>query len=223
MILQSSRKAGRGATAAVEFAVCLPLVLLLLAGLLEVGRIVEVEQVMINGCREACRDASLAQVSLAPYDTSGNFSASGWPSSGSANPGNSIAYNTLLYLQNAEPVGRAFGQSHTTSIKTAASAGVTIPSGFTGFTVWDNTANQELFTIMYEDVTTPSVIDPTGPSPNSGPSQLDHFKLGISVPYSLVSVSPISSIMGTTRLSVTLDWVSMVDSPFQVVPVLPAQ
>ena len=48
----------RGGTAAVEFAVCLPWIMFLLFGIWEVGRMVEVSQVMWGACREGARQAS---------------------------------------------------------------------------------------------------------------------------------------------------------------------
>lgn len=54
----------RRGTASVELAVCLPLMLLVLTGLWEVGRITQVAEVMWNSAREAARDASLGQDKL---------------------------------------------------------------------------------------------------------------------------------------------------------------
>jgi Flp pilus assembly protein TadG len=64
----------------VEFAVVLPLVLLLLLGIWEVGRMVEVQQVLFNAAREGARQASTASVSLG-----------------------TIQANVQTYIQNAEP------------------------------------------------------------------------------------------------------------------------
>src|SRR5690242_3626631 len=87
---QIEQRRDRPDAAAVEFALCLPLMLLLLFVLWEVGRIVEVSNVMSNATREAAREASLPQDDL-PI----------------------IAGNTLAYLQAAEPT--AFGQGHSTN------------------------------------------------------------------------------------------------------------
>jgi Flp pilus assembly protein TadG len=59
-------KVRRRGAAAVEFAVCAPLLFLLLLGLWEVGRITEVGNVMWNSSREGARDASLGLFS-APF------------------------------------------------------------------------------------------------------------------------------------------------------------
>ena len=49
----AAAKDRRHGTASVEFAVCLPLMCLVLTGLWEVGRIVQVAEVMWNSAREA--------------------------------------------------------------------------------------------------------------------------------------------------------------------------
>src|SRR5262249_21022107 len=51
----------RRATAAVELALTLPLILWLLIGLWEVGRIVEVQQFLFNAAREGARQAATGQ------------------------------------------------------------------------------------------------------------------------------------------------------------------
>lgn len=128
--------ARRSGQAAVEFAVCLPLLVLILSGLWEVGRITEVQQVMWNSAREAGRDASLGQDSLSD-----------------------VASNLLTYLQSAEP--SAFPPSHSTSMIAPV---VSLPANTTGYTCWDNTAKRELFTMTFADLTNPSVTDPTAMS-----------------------------------------------------------
>lgn len=181
--------ARRRGQAAVEFAVCLPLLVLILSGLWEVGRITEIEQVMWNSAREAARDASLGQDTLA-----------------------NVASNLLTYLQSAEP--SAFPPGHSTSM---ISPVVTLPANTTGYTCWDDTANRELFTITFTDLTHPSVTDPTQMS------QLDVYQLGVQVPYRSIAISPLAQITSTSRLSVLSTWASMVDSPFQITESLPAQ
>jgi hypothetical protein len=185
----ASAKVRRYGTAAVEFAACLPLICLILLGLWEVGRITEVQDVMWNSAREGARDASMGQANL-----------------------QAVAANLLLYLQGAEPT--AFGQGHSTTMIAPV---VTLPAQTYGYTCWDNTANRELFTMTFTDITNPNVTDPTGMS------QLDHYQIGVQVPYSNIGWLPTAQVTGTTRLYVTVDWASMVDSPFQIAPYLPAQ
>lgn len=182
-------KVRRYGAAAVEFAFCSPLLCLLMLGLWEVGRITEVQNVMWNSAREGSRDASMGQANLL-----------------------AVANNLLIYLQGAEPT--AFGQGHTTSMIAPV---VTLPASTYGYTCWDNTANRELFTMTFTDLTTTSVTDPTKMS------QLDHYQIGVQVPYSNIGWLPTAQVTGTTRLYATVDWAALVDYPFNITPYLPAQ
>jgi Flp pilus assembly protein TadG len=168
--------------------VCLPLIFLVLAGVWEVGRIAEVSNVMWNAAREAGRDASMGQDNL-----------------------QAVATNMITYLQGAEPT--AFGQGHSTSLLPATG----LPASTTGYTCWDTTANRELFTITFTDVTNPGTTDPTGMQ------RLDQFQIGLQAPYSSVGWAAVPQVSGLTRLSVTVTWASMLDTPFSVSPALPAQ
>ncbi len=123
----------RRGVAALEFAVCFPVLLGLLLGVWEVGRVTEVQQVMWNSARESARDCSLGQDNLL-----------------------TVANNLLSYLQSAEP--SAFGKGHSTSMIAPV---VTLAANTTGYTCWDNTKNRELFTITFIDRTTTSTTDPT--------------------------------------------------------------
>jgi Flp pilus assembly protein TadG len=183
-----SRKPRRG-VAAVEFGLCLPLIVLILLGIWEVGRIVQVSNLLWNSAREAARDASVGQDNL-----------------------QTVASNTLTYLQSAMP--SEFNSSHSTSL---ISPVVTLPANTTGFTCWDNTGNIELFTITFTDITQPTVTDPTSMS------KLDHYQIGLQVPYSSIRWNSIAQITGVSRINVVVDWACMQDSPFQITPSLPAQ
>ncbi len=186
---ESGAKVRRRGVAAVEFALCLPLIVLLMLGVWEVGRIAQVANILSNGAREAARDASLGQDNL-----------------------QTIASNQLTYLQGA--LSGAFGQGHSTSMQAPT---ISLPANTTGYTCWDNTANQELFTITFTDLTTPSVTDPTAMQ------QLDHYQIGLQVPYASIGWNSLAQITSVTRISVVVDWVSMRDAPFQISPALPAQ
>ena len=71
--------------------------------------------------------------------------------------------------------------------------------------------------MTFADFTNTSVTDPTSMS------QLDRYALGVQVPYSNVGWSPMAQITGMSRLTATVNWVSMVDAPFSITPSLPAQ
>jgi hypothetical protein len=182
-------KVHRRGVAAVEFAVCLPVMLVILSGLWEVGRMTEVQNVVWNSAREGARDASGGQATLL-----------------------AVADNVRIYLQGAEPT--AFGQGHPVTMIASV---VTLPANTTGYTCWDNTTNRELFTITFTDVTNTTVVDPTGMK------QLDHYQIGVQLPYASVGWIPVARITGRTRLSVSVDWASLVDAPFQIAPSLPAE
>jgi Flp pilus assembly protein TadG len=179
----------RRGVAAVEFAFCAPILVLLLLGLWEVGRIAQVFNVMQNGAREAARDASLGQDSL-----------------------QTIATNLTNYLQGALPTG--FGQGHSTTLQTPS---ITLPANTTGYTCWDNTSNKELFTITFTDITNSNITDPTAMQ------KLDHYQIGLQVPYSTIQWTTLAQITGVSRIAITADWASMRDSPFIITPTLPAQ
>ena len=185
------RTARRRGAAAVEFAICAVPMFLLLIGLWEVGRMVEVQQVVWTSAREAARDASLGQDNL-----------------------QTVATNLAFYLQNAEP--NAFAKGHTTSITAPT---ITLPANTYGYTCWDTTANpnKELFTVTFADMTNSAITDPTAMA------QLDRYEMTVQVPYATIGWSSIPRITGIARLQATVDWVSMVDSPFQITPSLPAQ
>jgi hypothetical protein len=185
----SGVKDRRHGVAAVEFAVCFPVLLFILCGLWEVGRATEVQQVMWNSAREAARDASLGQSNL-----------------------KTVASNLLTYLQSAEPT--AFAKGHSTTMKAPV---VTLPANTTGYTCWDTTANRELFTMTFADFTNTSVSDPTAMI------QLDRYEIRVQVPYASIGWLPVAQITGMSRLSASVNWASMVDSPFVIAPYLPAQ
>ena len=185
------RAARRLGAAAVEFAVCAMPMFLMIIGLWEVGRMVEVQQVIWSSAREAARDSSLGEDSLL-----------------------TVATNLANYLQNAEPT--AFAKGHSTSLRTTT---IALPANTYGYSCWDTTAtpNKELFTITFIDITNTAVTDPTGMV------QLDRYEITVQVPYATIGWSTVPQITGVARLQATVDWVSMLDSPFQITPTLPAQ
>jgi len=179
----------RRGVAAVEFAICLPLIVLLLLGLWEVGRIVQISNVIRNGAREAARDASLAQDNL-----------------------QTVASNLASYLQGALPT--TFVPTHTITLESPV---ISLPANTTGYTCWDNTINKELFTLTFTDITNPSATDPTTMQ------KLDHYEIGIQVPYATIGWSGLAQITSVSRICITVDWACMRDAPFQINQSLPAQ
>jgi hypothetical protein len=164
---------------------------LFLIGLWEVGRMVEVQQVVWSSAREAARDSSLGQNNL-----------------------QAVATNLTNYLQSAEPT--AFGKGHSTTLSAPS---FTVPPNTYGYTCWDKSVspNKELFTVTFADCTDTTVVDPTGMS------QLDRYEICVQVPYATIGWSTVAKLTGVTRLQAAVDWVSMVDSPFQITPNLQAE
>ncbi|MBY0522424.1 MAG: pilus assembly protein [Gemmataceae bacterium] len=76
MILIDPQRGRRTAVAAVEFAVILPLLFMLLAGVLEVARLVQVTQIAVFAAREGARTASQG-VLLLPNGATTNILVSG--------------------------------------------------------------------------------------------------------------------------------------------------
>jgi Flp pilus assembly protein TadG len=69
MIHASPRRQERRAVAAVEFAMLLPVILTLLLGIWEVGRMIEIQQILSNAAREGGRQASTGQLTNAQVQT----------------------------------------------------------------------------------------------------------------------------------------------------------
>ncbi|MBI1832154.1 MAG: pilus assembly protein [Planctomycetes bacterium] len=65
MMLCNPRPARRIGTAAVELAVCLPLLLVVISGIWEVGRMVSAQQIIANAAREGGREIAAGQSSTA--------------------------------------------------------------------------------------------------------------------------------------------------------------
>ena len=69
MIHATHHRQGRRAVAAVEFAMILPVILTLLLGIWEVGRMIEIQQILYNAAREGGRQASTGQLTDAQVQT----------------------------------------------------------------------------------------------------------------------------------------------------------
>jgi Flp pilus assembly protein TadG len=69
MIRTSPNQARRRGAAAVELAVVAPVILLLLTGIWEVGRMVEVQQILSNAAREGARQAATGQLTNTQVET----------------------------------------------------------------------------------------------------------------------------------------------------------
>jgi Flp pilus assembly protein TadG len=156
MIRRNKTSQRRSGVAAVEFAVVMPVMALLLVGLWEVGRMVEVQQTLMNGCREGARQASTGVKTT-----------------------DQVKQVVATYCQ----------QKGLTSV---ATSNVTVTS-----------------------VTNTGITDP------SLATQLDQFRVSISIPFSSVRWIALNQITTTQNLTASADWYSMRDIPLAVNDTIP--
>lgn len=126
------RHSHRSAIATVELALCLPVILVLLAGLWEVGRLIEVQHVLWNSSREAARQAATGEDSLSL-----------------------VASAAAIMLQKAEPT--ALVPAGTILVATTTSAA----NGEQSVRYTRGTATgAEVFTVTYRNLANSTVTDP---------------------------------------------------------------
>jgi Flp pilus assembly protein TadG len=101
----ANRRPDRRATACVEFALILPVLLIFVLGLLEMGRYIEVRQILTTAAEEGARQASTGQVTNAQVVSvvTGCVAAAGLPTTGLTvtvadltNPGVDVSDATCL-------------------------------------------------------------------------------------------------------------------------------
>ncbi len=101
----ASGQLDRRATACVEFALILPVLLIFVLGMLEMGRFIEVRQILTSAAEEGARQASAGQITNAQVVSvvTGCVAASGLPTTGLAvtvadltNPGTDVSQATCL-------------------------------------------------------------------------------------------------------------------------------
>lgn len=215
MQIPARRKVVRSGTAAVEFAVCFTFIMCpVFVGLLEIGRIVEIQQIAFNAAREAARSCSTGNEYLDPTGAISGLSSPYTPN---------VANDTLQYLQAAEP--QAFSGNGSGSWATASSN--TVSSGGAGYIYSDS--NGELFTISFvvSNAYTSTSNSYSG-SPNTSCNdprscnQLDQFQLMINIPYRRIALSPLGQYFSGSRLAAVVTWVSAVDYPYYPPGYLPA-
>jgi hypothetical protein len=161
----------------------------LLFGIWEVGRMVEVNQVMQGAVREGARQCSVGTDGIQVVTT-----------------------NVLIYLMNAEP--NAFNIPSGTQINLTRSVDgnnlVTVVAS-------QGTGSAEVCTMQYQNITHPTQNDPLTASQN------DKFMLSLSLPYHNIAWVNGSFFVGDPRLSATVYWYSLIDTPINVSGTLPAQ
>ena len=159
--------ADRGGVAAVEAAVVLPVLLTIMLGVWEVGRMLEIHAILTNAVRESARMA-----------------AGG--------------------LSNDQEVTVAMVQTHVKNYLTAAG----LPSAAVNGAV-----------ITLTNLSANSWTDPCDAKPQ------DRFRVTVTIPagaaYNSLQWSPVSTMTGTTSMTVSADWQSANDSLVTVNATLP--
>lgn len=174
----------RPGAAAVEFAVVLPLIVLLLMGTWEVARLVQVHAILTNAAREAARLAAQGQI----INLTGNYTQILVTDSDPATP--DLTSTVVNYVRNADPNFRS-GQGISTT-------GMTV-----SFTFVDGAGNP---------ITSPN-------QPWQG-SKCQRFRVTASLPYDNFRWTSLN-LLNVTTITATVDWMSMIDDPFQVNTTLP--
>jgi Flp pilus assembly protein TadG len=219
MRFRAHHKASRPGTAAVEFAFCFAFILLpVMAGMWEVGRIVEIQQVAFNAAREGSRSASTGAEYLDP----GVAGINPGTTSGSTTVYTpNVANDVLTYLQAAEPQAFSAGTGGSW-----ATASANVLTNGTGYIYSDSKG--ELFTVSF--VVTNAYSNTSNAYSGSGSSctdpfnanRLDQFQFQISIPYRRIALSPLAQFFSGSRLNTVVTWVSMKDTPYQTPSNLPA-
>lgn len=146
----------RRGVAAVEFAVVMPVIVFLLIGVWEVGRMVEVQQCLVNGAREGARQAS-------------------------------------------------------TGVKTTDQVKAAVVSYLT---------SKGLTTITTSNVTVTSVSNTSISDPTAA-TQMDQFRVTVTVPFNDIRWVALSRLTTITNLTASADWYSMRDIPLNVSDAIP--
>jgi Flp pilus assembly protein TadG len=180
-----------------------PILLLLLVGLWEVGRIVMIQNLLDNAAREGARLAASGA-----YFSSDNHQSPADPNTTitlgppSTNTSFELQQKVVLYLQ-------ASGVSTTGVTVTVANAGTSGNSKSWSYT-WTQTGSGS--------------GSGNGYDPTAAADQLDQLTITVTLPYQNVSWSPVSWFIGSsTTLSATTTWSSLRDAPLNVSTTIPSQ
>jgi hypothetical protein len=169
-----------------------PFLVLMMAGLWEVGRCVTAQSLIASAAREGGRLAA----SGAYFSSNNSSTSSGgtiYLNPPSTNTPCEVQKKVLLYLQCA-------GVTTTGCTVTVANNGTT------------TTTKSWSYTYAADGTITGSGYDPSAAA-----SQLDQLVVTVTLPYKNVSWSPLNMFISkTATLSVKVAWTSMVDTPFSV-------
>jgi Flp pilus assembly protein TadG len=173
---RSVRLHRRSGAAAVEAAVVLPLLLLLLMGTWEVGRLVQVQAILSNAAREGARIAAQGQI----------INITG-------------AYKQIL-VSDSDPST----PDVTSAVKNYLNgAGINTTGLVVTFAFLDGSGN--------------AVSNPTQPYQGT---KGQRFRVTATLPYNSFRWTQLN-LVNVTNITVSVDWVSMIDDPFNLNTTLP--
>jgi Flp pilus assembly protein TadG len=210
---QKSRRPG---TAAVEFAVLLPFLVILLMGLWEVGRIVMVQNIIDNAAREGAR-LSASGAFWASNNTVSPIDGSTMSSNYSVDSSNNQVYfdiqkRVLTYINQA-------GLNTTGATVLVYNYG-NDSNQFTG----SPASTTKTWNYTWTCTTPPFTGSGSGSGsdPCMGASQLDHLKVTVTVPYNSIAWSTAAYfIPNPAQLTATSDWYSGANVPLTVSTTIP--
>jgi Flp pilus assembly protein TadG len=184
----------RPGIAATEMVIIAPMLLLLLGGLWEIGRIIQIRNVLDEAAREGARVAG-----------AGSYFASN----------NHIDPATGSTMSLASPSKNGDYEVQKVVLTRLQAAGLMT----TGATV--TVANTKGGSYTY---TAAGAGSGSGNDPSAAANQLDPITVTITFPYQNVTLSPMSMFLGSsTTLTTTASWASMRDVPLTVSTTIPQQ
>jgi Flp pilus assembly protein TadG len=192
-------RAGRRGIAATEMALVAPVIIMLLVGVWEVGRLIMVQNVLNDTAREAARLAGSAG-----YFSSSNRSN---PLGGtltliapSTNTHYEVQKKVLIYLQAANVT------------TTGATVTVSNLGSAASPKAWSYTWNQS------------GTGSGSGYDPAAAADQLDNLQVTVTLPYANVGWSPLNIfVSSTTTMKATVKWASMRDIPLSISTTIPTR
>jgi hypothetical protein len=190
----------RRGIAATEMAMVSPVIILLLVGVWEVGRMIMVQNVLNEAAREAARLAGSAGY-FASSNKSNPLGGTLTLISPSTNASYEVQKKTLLYLKAA-------------GVNTA---GATVRVSNTG-----TESSVKTWTYTWDEKTATGTG--SGYDPAAAADQLDTLLVTVTLPYKNVAWSPLNLfISGDTTMSATVKWASMRDVPLSVSTTIPTR
>jgi Flp pilus assembly protein TadG len=191
----------RRGIAAVEVAVVLPVLLALLLGIWEVGRVFSVQNILDNAAREGARLTSTAAYWASNNHTDPSTSATTTLPSPSTNADYEVQKKVLTYLSTA-------GLDTSQVTVTVQNLG--------------QTGKVKSWSYTYPVPTSGS--GNTGSDPGAVADQLDHLRVTVTIPYSSVRWTPTSLfVSSSTVLTATSDWYSMRNVPLSISTTIPSK